>query len=98
VIIGFDDILPSQNFTLFQSCVFCDLCLVIGVSPDALVWCSCDPQTTILEQIEVRNFEVNIGYILGNPHPILDYKKFGESVRLIDTQFNYDKRFTQLNT
>jgi hypothetical protein len=98
VIIGFDDLLPFQNFTLFPSCVFGDLALVIRVSPDALVWCTCDPHNSILEQIEIREFEVNNEYQLVTTHPILDYKKLADSIRVVDTQFNYDKRFTQLNT
>jgi hypothetical protein len=37
VIIGFDDFLPFQNFTLFPSSVLSDLALVIRVSP--MHWC-----------------------------------------------------------
>jgi hypothetical protein len=98
VIIGFDDILPFQNFTLFPSSVFGDLALVIRVSPDALVWCSCDPHFTIVEQVELREFEAANPYALNTSNGVYDYKKIGESIRLVDTQFNYDKRFTQLNT
>jgi hypothetical protein len=38
VIIGFDDLLPFQNFSDFPSCVLGDFKLIIRVSPDALVW------------------------------------------------------------
>jgi hypothetical protein len=37
VIIGFDDLLPFQNFEDFPSCVLRDFKLYISVSPDALV-------------------------------------------------------------
>jgi hypothetical protein len=40
VIIGFNDLLPFQNFGDFRSCVLGDFKLYIRVSPDALVWCS----------------------------------------------------------
>jgi hypothetical protein len=47
VIIGFDDLLPFQNFGDFPACVLGDLKLIIRVSPDALVWCSVDPEQSI---------------------------------------------------
>jgi hypothetical protein len=37
VIIGFDDLLPFQNFGDFPSCVLGDFKLILRVSPDALV-------------------------------------------------------------
>jgi hypothetical protein len=56
VIIGFDNLLPFQNFADFPSCVLGDFKLVIRVSPDALVWCSCDPATSIRQLAEVFPF------------------------------------------
>jgi hypothetical protein len=44
IIIGFDDLLPFQNFGDFPTCVPGDLKLIVGVSPDALVRYSVNPQ------------------------------------------------------
>jgi hypothetical protein len=99
VIIGFDDLFIFQNFTLFPSSVLGDLALVIRVSPDALVWCSCDPQLAIKEQIEVKGYPSNQAYEdMKFENPVADFEKLADSIRFVDQQFNYDKRFTQLNT
>jgi hypothetical protein len=42
--IGFDDILPFQAFTLYPNRALGDLSLVVRLSPNALVWCSVDPE------------------------------------------------------
>jgi hypothetical protein len=97
VIIGFDDFLPFQNFTLFPSCVLGDLASIIRVSPDALVWCSCDPQHTILESVDVVPGLVTNTYNWNIPYYIVDFKYIADSIRCVSQQFNYDKRFTQLN-
>jgi hypothetical protein len=43
VIIGFDDLLPFQNFGDFPSCVLGNFKLYIRVSPDVFAWCSVSP-------------------------------------------------------
>jgi hypothetical protein len=59
VIIGFDDLLPFQNFGDFPSCVLGDFKLILRVSPDALVWCSVDPYQSIKQMAEVNSFTQN---------------------------------------
>jgi hypothetical protein len=56
VIIGFDDLLPFQNFSDFPSCVLGDFKLYIRVSPDVFVWCSVNPQESIKQMAEVYPF------------------------------------------
>jgi hypothetical protein len=97
VIIGFDDFLPFQFFTLFPSAVFGDLAIVIRVSPDALVWCSCDPTYSLCEQVELRALPANNVYALGVPEPVFDFKRIAGGITTVGQQFYYDKRFIQLN-
>jgi hypothetical protein len=92
VIISFDDLLPFENFTDFPSCVLGDFKLIIRVSPDALVWCSCDPAATIKQMNEVFPFTQNQN---GDRY---DYLRFAALIGSANAQHNYDHRFTQVNT
>jgi hypothetical protein len=92
VIIGFDDLLPFQNFGDFPSRVLGDFRLIIHVSPDALVWCSVDPAASITQLAETYPFTQ------GSIGEIFDYKKFANVISSINQQDNYDHRFTQVNT
>jgi hypothetical protein len=92
VIIGFDDLLPFQNFGDFPACVLGDFKLIIHVSPDALVWCSCDPANSIKQQAEVFPFVQQ-----GNGSRY-DYVKFANLISTVHQQHNYDHRFTQVNS
>jgi hypothetical protein len=58
VIVGFDDLLPFQNFGNFPSCVLGDFKLILRVSPDALVWCSVDPAQSMKQMVEIPHREV----------------------------------------
>ena len=91
VIIGFDDLLPFQNFSDFPSCVLGDFKLIVRVSPDALVWCSCDPAETIKQMHEVYPFTQT------GDGTKYDYLRFAQVIGSINTQHNYDHRFTQVN-
>jgi hypothetical protein len=70
VIIGFNDLLPFQNFGDFPSCVLGDFKLILRVSPDARVWCSVDPIQPIKQMAETYPFTQN------EAKQIFDYKKF----------------------
>jgi hypothetical protein len=74
VIIGFDDLLPFQNFGDFPSCVLGDFKLIIRVNPDALVWCTVDPAQSIKQMSEVFSFTQN------ESGGIFDYKKFASVI------------------
>jgi hypothetical protein len=95
VIIGFDDFLPFQFFSLYPSSVFGELSLVIRVSPDAMVWCSVDPVSSILEQVDISSAPV--ATTTGFTNPVLDLKKIATNISTKDRQHYYDKRFIQLN-
>jgi hypothetical protein len=69
VIIGFDDLLPFQNFSDFPSCVLGDFKLYIRVSPDVLVWCLVNLQESIKQMAEVCPFTEN------SHHEIFNYKQ-----------------------
>jgi hypothetical protein len=98
IIVGFDDLLPFQFFTLYPSAVLGDLALVIRVSPDALVWCSVHPAFSLKQEAELNALTEGANvYDLGNDHPVFDYKRVANGISTIDQQFYYDKRFTQLN-
>jgi hypothetical protein len=91
VIIGFNDLLPFQNFSDFPSCVFGDFKLYIHVSPDSLVWCSVNPQESIKQMGEVYPFTET------NDHEIFNYKQCTNILSSTRPQNNYDNRFTQVN-
>jgi hypothetical protein len=91
VIIGFDDLIPFQNFSDFPSCALGDFKLYIRVSPDALVWCSVSPQESIRQMSEVYPFTEN------GDHEIFNYKQFANILSSTRQQNNYDHRFTQEN-
>jgi hypothetical protein len=92
VIIGFDDLLPFQNFGDFPSCVLGDFRLIIRVSPDALVWCSVSPVESIRQMSEIFNFNEN------GQHKIYNYKHVANLIGSTNQQASYDHRFTQVNT
>jgi hypothetical protein len=74
VIIGFDDLLPFQNFGDFPSCVLVEFKLYIRVSPEALVWCSVSPSDSIHQIAEVHLFTES------NDHEIFSYKQFANAL------------------
>jgi hypothetical protein len=92
VIIGFDDLLPFQNFSDFPSCVLGDFKLIIRVSPDALVWCTVDPWPSIKQLVEIYPFTED-----GNKN-IFNYNQFANLIDSSNQQSNYDHRFTQANS
>jgi hypothetical protein len=69
-----------------------DFKLYIGVSPDALVWCSVNPSESIKQMAEVYTFTEN------NDHEIFNYKQFANVIASTRQQNNYDHRFTQVNS
>jgi hypothetical protein len=91
-IIGFDDLLPFQNFGDFPSYVLGDFKLYIRVLPDALVWCSLSPQESIRQMAEVYPFTEN------SDHEIFNYKQCVNKLSSTRQQNNYDHRFTQVNS
>jgi hypothetical protein len=91
VTIGFDDLLPFQNFSDFPAAVLGDFKLIIRVSPDALVWCSVDPVASIKQQAEYYPFTQDQ---LGNHYNVI---KFANAVGSSTANHNYDHRFTQVN-
>jgi hypothetical protein len=91
VIIGFDDLLPFQNFGYFPSCILGNFKLYIRVSPDALVWYSVNPQESIKQMDEVYPFTEN------SDHKIFNYKQCSNILSSTRQQNNYDHRFTQVN-
>jgi hypothetical protein len=91
VIIGYDDLLPFQNFGDFPSCVLGDFKLIIRVSPDALVWCTVSPEESIKQMAEIYPFTEN------GSHQIFNYKQFANAISSTRQQANYDHRFTQVN-
>jgi hypothetical protein len=92
VIIGFDDILPFQNFSDFPSCVLGDFKLIIHTSPDALVWCTVDPAKSINQMCEIFPFTANAdGWHL-------DFKRVANIIEKNNQQMNYDHRFIQVNS
>jgi hypothetical protein len=95
VIIGFDDFLPFQFFSLYPASVFGELALVLRVSPDALVWCSVNPVDSILEQVDISNTPTAAAN--GFTNPIVDLKKVATNISTKDRQHYYDRRFIQLN-
>jgi hypothetical protein len=92
VIIGFDDLLPFQNFGDFPCCVLGDFKLVIRVSPDALVWCSVDPSESIKQMSKVFPFAQEAN---GDRY---NYERFAQVISTTNQQHNYDHRFTQVNS
>jgi hypothetical protein len=92
VIIGYDDLLPFQNFGDFPTCVLGDFKLILRVSPDALVWTTVDPTKSIKQMAENYPFTED-----GN-HRIFNYKQFANVITSIGQQNNYDHRFIQVNT
>jgi hypothetical protein len=94
VIIGFDDLLPFQRFSDFPSCVLGDFRLVIKVSADALVWCSCDPAHSILQMAEIHPFPQT------GPtnYTTFDYRAFANCISVSNNFDGYDHRFTQVNS
>jgi hypothetical protein len=92
VIIGYDDLLPFQNFGDFPCCVLGDFKLIVRVSPDALVWCSVSPSESIKQMGEVYPFTQN------GQHQIFNYKQFANVISSIHQQANFDHRFTQVNS
>jgi hypothetical protein len=92
VIISFDDLLPFQNFRDFPFRVLGDFKLYIRVSPDALVWCSVNPQESIRQMAEVYPFTENAD------HEIFNYKQFANILSSTRQQNNYNHRFTQVNS
>jgi hypothetical protein len=53
VIIGFDDLLPFQNFGDLLFCLLRDFKLYIRVSPDAFVWTTVNPSESIRQMAEM---------------------------------------------
>jgi hypothetical protein len=92
VIIGFDDLMPFQNFGDFPACVLGDLKLIIRVCPDALVWCLVDPEQSIKQMCETFPFSTNPA------EEIFNYKKAASQIGSNHIDHNYDHRFTQINT
>jgi hypothetical protein len=92
VIIGYDDLLPFQNFGDFPSCVLGDFKLVICVSPKALVWTTVDPTKSIKQMAETYPFTQN------SDGRIFNYRQFANVITSVGQQNNYDHRFTQVNT
>jgi hypothetical protein len=92
VIIGYDDLLPFQNFGDFPACVLGDFKLIIRVSPDALVWCSCDPAASIRQMYHV------MPCYQFNTDNIYDYPVAASLIGTTSSQRNYDHRFTQVNS
>jgi hypothetical protein len=92
VIIGYDDLLPFQNFGDFPSCVLGDFKLIIRVSPDALVWCTVSPEESIKQMSEIYPFTEN------GSHQIFNYKQFANAISSTRQQSNYDHRFTQVSS
>ena len=82
VIIGFDDLLPFQNFGDFPSCVLGEFKIYIRVSPDALVWCSVNPVESIRQMAEVYPFTEN------SDHEIFNYKQFANVLSSTRQQYN----------
>jgi hypothetical protein len=69
VIIGFDYLLPFQNFGDFPSCVLGDFKLYIRVSPDPLVWCSVNPSESTkqrLRSIRLQKIQITKYLIINN--------------------------------
>jgi hypothetical protein len=91
VVIGFDDLLPFQNFSDFPACALGDLKIIIRVSPDALDWCSVDPVQSIRQMSEITVFTQN------EDGKIFDYRRFANVISSTGQQQNYDHRFTQVN-
>jgi hypothetical protein len=92
VIIGFDDLLPFQNFGDFPACVLGDLKLIIRVCLNALVWCSVDQEQSIKQMCETFPFSKN------HTEEIFNYKKAASQIGSNHINHNYDHRFIQVST
>jgi hypothetical protein len=85
VIIGFDDLLPFQNFGDFPSCVLGYFKLNIRVSLDALLWCSVNTQESIRQLAEVSSQKIMImKYLIINNLQMLSLQHDSKIITIID--------------
>jgi hypothetical protein len=68
----------------FPSCVLGNLKLIIRISPDALVWCSVDPQQSIKQMSESYPF------VQDPAAEMFNYKRASELMGSNHINHNYD--------
>jgi hypothetical protein len=90
ITIGFDMFVPTQGFNLFPNCIFGDLCAVIKLNPNALVWASTDPSQYIRKRFQLMTIPG------GSDEEKAAIEASMGTIRPANSRHYYDHRFTQV--
>jgi hypothetical protein len=60
VVFNYEDLLPFLGFEEFPNCIFGQFSLTGRITPEALIWCNCDPSVAIKQQSETKFSNVSL--------------------------------------